>query len=284
MWILWSLLASLCQTVRNATSKSRSRVLSPAAVTLVRFGYGLVVVLLVQVVAPWPCGYLTVRSFWFLSASAALQLTSNVALVKALSSKNLLLVTTLVRVEVPFAVAVGCLLFGDLLDLVEIIAVGLACLGLLISSGRWWRSVAGIGYALLSGCLVGGASLTSRQAILSIKDGSTYGNAVFILSLLLILQTCSLILYLIQYEREEFIKMRKGWKTDLLIGFASGLGSLCWVFAFALSPVGLVKTVGQSELILSWFLSRRLFKEPPAKREVLGAFLVASAVVLLAAT
>lgn len=282
MWILWSLLASLCQTIRNATSKSRSRVLSPAAVTLVRFGYGLVLILAVQVGAPWPQGELAIQTWLFLGASAVLQLAGNVALVRALTSKNLLLVATLIRIEVPFTVAVGWLFFDDLLQLVEMAAVVLACLGLLISSGGWWKSGAGLGSALLSGCFVGGASLTSRQAILSIKEGSSYGNAVLVLSLLLIIQTCILILYLVRYEREELKKMRQGWRADLLIGFTSGLGSLCWVFAFALSPVGLVKTVGQSELILSWLLSRRLFREPPTKREVIGALLVAGAVGLLA--
>lgn len=295
MWILLSLLACSFQTVRNATSKHRSRELTALSVALVRFGYGLPIILLFMFLV-WlgygaeAFGRAPGQAIWAMLFSALTQAVGSALFVASLSRNNLFASLVLHRIEIPVALVVGAVFMNDVPTLAQVAAVVLALLGVLLAAlpSRSAQSSAhpeyklGIVYGVFGGVAIGLCSVSSRYGIMAFEGGTFVGNALVFLLGLLIPQSLGLIALIAYKNPGEFAVMRRGIRSDFLIGASSGLGSACWGFAFALAPVALVKTVGQVELLFSWFISGKFFRERPRKMELVGGACIAVAVVLLA--
>jgi drug/metabolite transporter (DMT)-like permease len=59
------------------------------------------------------------------------------------------------------------------------------------------------------------------------------------------------------------------------------MGSACWFTAFALAPVGLVRSVGQVEIVFTLLFSRFYLKETLRPGDVGGLALVVGGVLLI---
>ena len=71
------------------------------------------------------------------------------------------------------------------------------------------------------------------------------------------------------------------WRVSLLAGFTGALASTGWFTAFAMRSAVDVRIVGLVEVIYSYFLSRRFFVEPVARREIWGIVLVVAGIVVI---
>ena len=65
-------------------------------------------------------------------------------------------------------------------------------------------------------------------------------------------------------------------------GIHGAAASAGWFSAFAIQPVTHVRTLGLIEMVFSYLVSRRFFREQLAPRELLAMALLAVAVVLIA--
>jgi drug/metabolite transporter (DMT)-like permease len=61
----------------------------------------------------------------------------------------------------------------------------------------------------------------------------------------------------------------------------SALGSACWFTAFALAPIGLVRSVGQIEIVFTLTFSRFYLKETLKPGDIAGLVLVVAGVLLI---
>ena len=293
-WFWFSLCASIFQTVRNSTSKSLSTYLNPLTVTLIRFGYGLPIIflyILILYLLGYNLGKINLITLILIIVGAVFQSVSNLILVKTFSSKNFVTAITLNRTETLFAAFIGIIFFKDILSTFSIIGVFISLIGVFCLSNvnilkltffslffkdraYWLGILSGLGIAL--------SSLFTRQSILTITGGDVFLNSSVALCIQILFQTLLLTLILKFTSPEEFQKMFRHYKVDFVVGSASALGSICWFNAFALAPVALVKTVGQTEVLLSGILSYKLFKEKIGLNEVVGVILVLFGVLMLA--
>ncbi len=289
LWIPFTLLAVVMQSVRTAGQKQVTQYLSVPAATLVRFLYGVPF-------AAIYCGYLywyddtgfvdaPAEFYLWCSLAAVSQIVATVLLVKALQVNNFAVGTSLVKTETLMAAIIGSWFFNDYLNVVGYVSVMLGIAGALIASKVQLRLLtkganasivygagAGLGFAL--------ASLWLRQGILSLDAPALTGAAVALL-FMVVLQTVICFGWVAYTARHQFRLMRAKWRHCLFIGFTSVGGSIGWFTAMSLQNAALVRTLGQLEFLVALAITHFYFGETITRREYLGMLLVVLSVVLL---
>jgi drug/metabolite transporter (DMT)-like permease len=71
------------------------------------------------------------------------------------------------------------------------------------------------------------------------------------------------------------------WRASSGAGFMGALASQFWFIGFSLTSAANVRTLGLVEVIFAQFVTRRVFSEGVAKRELVGITLVVIGVGLL---
>ena len=84
-------------------------------------------------------------------------------------------------------------------------------------------------------------------------------------------------------EPEHLRAVFRGWRKAAPVGALSALGSACWFTGFALAPLGLVRAVGQVEILMTMALGRFYLRESFTRSEVIGAVTVVAGVLLVLA-
>ncbi len=84
-------------------------------------------------------------------------------------------------------------------------------------------------------------------------------------------------------EPQQFRAVLMAWRGAALVGTLSAFGSACWFTAFALAPVALVRSLGQTEMVLTLAFSRFYLKEQLRKADVAGVLLIVAGVSLIVA-
>jgi drug/metabolite transporter (DMT)-like permease len=77
------------------------------------------------------------------------------------------------------------------------------------------------------------------------------------------------------------VRTLKAWRVSLFAGGMGATASAAWFTAFAIEPVTHVRTLGLVEMIFSYAVSRRFFREHLSRRELAGMGLIALAVVTI---
>ena len=73
----------------------------------------------------------------------------------------------------------------------------------------------------------------------------------------------------------------RAWRPSLFAGFMGAFASQMWFLAFALETAAKVRTLALVEILFAQILSRNLFKQSVASREMAGIALIVLGVVLL---
>lgn len=181
-----------------------------------------------------------------------------------LGRRNFAVGVTFKKTEVILAVIVGLIVLGDGISLPALTAVLIGMGGVLMLSkpgkGGGWDSAA-VALGLGSGVLFAISGVTYRGATL--------------------FQTLAMLVWLVWRDRPQIAKVLNAWRRAGLIGVLSLFGSLSWFTAFTLQSAGLVKAVGQVELVLSILAGRLLFGERLTGRELAGIATIGLSVVVL---
>lgn len=289
LWIPYTLLAVVMQSVRTAGQKQVTQYLSVPAATLVRFLYGLPF-------AAIYCGYLRIHAdaglrsvssefFFWCSVAALSQILATVCLVKALQTRNFAVGTALAKTEALIAALIGSWFFKDTLSLSGYLSVLLGVAGVLIASklrlsDRASGANSSIFYSLGAGLGFALAALWLREGILSLEMPALQG-AAYALLFMVIIQTLVCLAWVLAREPEQFRVMRHKWAPCLFIGFTSVAGSVGWFTAMSMQNAALVRTLGQTEFLVALAITHFYFGEAISRREYLGMVLVVTSVVLL---
>ncbi|MFT4672661.1 MAG: drug/metabolite transporter (DMT)-like permease [Pseudohongiellaceae bacterium] len=287
-WISFTLLAVIMQSVRTAGQKQIATKISPQAATLVRYLFGLPFALIYfyWLQADYPITK-SLNLTFFVSASLAAvsQIAATVLLIKALTLKNFAVGTALAKTEAILTAVIGSLFFSAVLNLAGYLSVFLGVAGVLIAS-NWrvsWADLttnksiklgvgAGLGFAF--------ASLWIRDASLSLAiDGVV--SAATVLVFMVTLQTVLCLLWVVIFEHPQIALIAKNIPASLFIGITSVLGSIGWFTAMSLQNAALVKTLGQTEFLVTIAITTFYFSEKISKRELAGIALIALSVLVL---
>ncbi|NKB33442.1 MAG: EamA family transporter [Pseudomonadales bacterium] len=288
-WIVFTLLAVVMQSIRTAAQKQLANRLSIQAATLVRFLFGIKFAL-IYLYFVWQSYRPEVFELhWQFFQSGALagisQILATICLIKALTLKNFAVGTALAKTEAILTAVLGSLFFSAALSVLGYLSVVIGVVGLLVASN--WKVTfkdlsdnesirygigAGLGFAL--------ASLWIRDASLSI-DAPRILTAAAVLAYMVVLQTLICFAWIYLKEREQLALIMNNLGACTFVGFTSVAGSVGWFTAMSLQNAAIVKTLGQTEFVVSLLITYLYFGEKISTREYLGISLIAISVIIL---
>jgi drug/metabolite transporter (DMT)-like permease len=290
LWAVFTVIASAGQVLRNALQKELTQSLGTVGATHVRFLFGLpfgvlfLVIVLIGTGLPLPAITQPVLA-WTLVAALA-QIAATALLLAAMRERSFVVTTAYAKTE-PVQVAVfGLVFLGDHVTLGLASAILIATAGVLIVSWprsnaqeafTWRPALLGIG----SGALFAIAAIGFRGGIRTLETPSFVVAATVTLVLGLAIQTAVLTTYLALADRGTLVAIFRLWKPSLTAGFTGAFASQMWYLAFALESAAKVRTLALVEILFAQILTRNLFKQQLASREMLGIGLIVAGVLIL---
>jgi drug/metabolite transporter (DMT)-like permease len=288
LWAVFTVIAALSQTIRNATQRELIKTLGTAGATQVRFlfGFPFAIVFLAGVLWWLDRGIpVPPLSYWpWVLVGVVSQISATALMLAAMEERSFLVTTAYLKTE-PVQVALfGLVLLGDRLTAGAATGILVATIGVVVMSFRPGTKGARLRptlWGLASGALFGLSATVFRGAILTLGDPSFVFAATFNLVVSLGLQTILLGFWLAWRDRPVLIAILKAWRPSMLAGFMGALASQFWFLAFAITSAANVRTLALVEVLFAQAISRFSFRQPTAPREALGIALMVMGVVLL---
>jgi len=288
LWIPVTVWAAFAQTVRNAAQRHLTAQLGTLGATLVRFLYGLpFAALWLVAVAAWSGASVPAPNGAFLgwvALGAVSQIGGTAFLLRTMQERNFALGVAYSKTEILQVAVFGLAFLGDPLGPASIAAVICGTLGvLLLSPAGWsggWASRSAV-LGLASGAGFALSAVGYRGAALALEGTPFLMAAAATLLAAQILQTFLLGGWMAARDLASVVRVLRAWRASLLAGFMGAAASAGWLTAFAIEPVVHVRTLGLVELVFSYAVSRRLFREKLSKRELGGMALLALGVMLV---
>jgi drug/metabolite transporter (DMT)-like permease len=295
LWIPITIAAALAQTIRNAAQRHLVTELGTLGATLVRFLYGLpfamawlaIVTVFTGVDIPTP----TAAFFAWCVVGAVSQIAGTALLLKTMRVRNFAVGVAYSKSEVVQVALLSVVLLGDPLSLRMAAAVAAGTVGVLLLAPadpkRPFRSLVD-GFtsraALLGlGCGAGlaMASVAFRGAALALPATSFLVAAASALVVAQTMQTVLLGGWLLARSPDVVVRTLGAWRVSLFAGLMGASASIGWFTAFAIQPVTSVRTLGLIEMVFSYGVSRRFFREQITRRELAGMAMLALGVVIV---
>jgi drug/metabolite transporter (DMT)-like permease len=291
LWAVFTVIAALFQTIRNAMQRELTRSLGTVGATHVRFLFGFPFALLfllgimVWTGAPLPRpGW----AFWpWVIDGAFAQVAATALMLVAMGERSFVVTIAYLKTE-PIQVAIfGLIFLGDVVSLPTTIAIVVATAGVFIMSTKAGGMVGGIRPTLIglaSGGMFALSAIGYRGAILDLHWPDFVMAATVTLVIGLAMQAVVLSLYLWLRDRAVLIAILRSWKPSLFAGFMGALASQFWFLAFAIATAASVRTLALIEVLFAQLVARFAFGQKTTPREVAGMVLVVTGVVLLILT
>ena len=296
LWIPVTVWAAFAQTLRNAAQRHLVADLGTLGATLIRFLYGLPFALLWLLIVrafgnfalPDPNA---VFAIW-VTLGAVSQIIATALLLRVMSERNFTLGVAYSKSEILQVAVFGFVFLGDRISLVALGAILLGTFGVLLLSPAdkdrpirglligWTSRTALLGLASGTGFAL--SAVGFRGAALALGDTPFPMAAAVTLVAAQLLQTLMLGGWLLVRHTEVVMRVLRAWRASLFAGFMGAAASAGWFTAMAIEPAAHVRTLGLIELLFSYAVSRRLFRERLERRELAGiALLVLGLVVMV---
>jgi uncharacterized membrane protein len=294
-WIPITVFAALAQTLRNATQRKLVGELGTLGATLVRFFYGAPFAALWLALVCAATGLalpgVTRAFFGWVTLGAASQIVATAALLRAMQARSFALGVAYSKTEILLVALFGLVFLGDALSLTTTLAVLLGTLGVLLLAPAdperplrallaGWSTPAAQ-WGLASGACFALAAVAFRGATQQTSSASPVLAAASTLLVAQLLQTLMLGGYLLARERKVVRAVLTLWRPSLFAGLMGAAASAGWFTAFALSTAAHVRTLGLVELVFSYAISLKLFRERFTRRERIGMGLLVAGLVLV---
>ncbi len=283
LWIPVTVWAAFAQTLRNAAQRHLTKELGTLGATLVRFLYGLpfagiwLSILIGGVGLALPAVDLEFV-LWVVEGALA-QIAATALLLRVMEERNFALGVAYSKTEIIQVAIFGFAFLGDPVSILTAAAVTTGTCGvLLLSPADRDRPV----LTLLTG-------LTARPALIGLASGAAFalsavgyrGAALALHAPYLIaagytlvwaqaLQTVLLGGWLLLRAPDVIGRLIRAWRASLFAGFMGAAASAGWFTAMAIEPVAHVRTLGLVELLFSYVVSRRVFRERLKPLELAG--------------
>ncbi len=288
IWIPFTIAAAFLQNLRSMLQKRATGNLSTNGASYTRFLYALPFVWLyvgwlsLEQTLPAPNGTFLL---YCLSGGVA-QIIATATLVAAFTHGNFAVGTAFSKTEAAQTALLGLILLGDTLSGWAAGGILLSFVGVVVLSnpGRLGRLLRG-NRAMVLGLVSGGglavASVSYRAAALSLPEGDFLIRSGCTLAVAVTLQVLIMAAYLRVREPEQITRVLRSWRSSLWVGLVGAAASALWFAAMTLVNAGLVRALGQVELLFSFAASIWFFGERVRSKEVVGAALVVTGLLLL---
>jgi drug/metabolite transporter (DMT)-like permease len=294
LWIPITVWAAFAQTLRNAAQRHLTGALGTLGATLVRFLYGL------PFAVAWLWGVQTftrlplpapgsVFWLWVLVAGIS-QIAATALLLRVMAERNFALGVAYSKTELIQVALFAFAFLGDRVSTGTGLAIACGTLGVLLLSpadrARPLRT-------LLTG-------LVSRTALLGLASGAGFALAAvgyrgaalalhaeflmagaYTLVAAQLVQTILLGGWLLMRNIDALWRVLRAWRASLFAGFMGAAASAGWFTAMAIEPVAHVRTLGLVELLFSYVVSRRVFRERLGRVELSGIALLTLGLVVV---
>ncbi|HTT37768.1 MAG TPA: EamA/RhaT family transporter [Burkholderiales bacterium] len=288
LWIPITVSAAGAQTLRNAAQRHLTSALGTLGATLVRFLYGLpFAILWLAAVSAFGSFALPEPNYPFaawVSLGGVSQIGGTALLLRVMAERNFTLGVAYSKSEIIQVAAFGFVFLGDRVTPVTAAAIALGTLGVLLLAPAdrqrpirtllvgWTSRPALLGLA--SGTCFALSAVGYRGAALALHGAPFPLAAAYTLVAAQTLQTLLLGGWLLLRHADVVARVLRAWRASLFAGFMGAAASAGWFTAMAIEPVAHVRTLGLLELLFSYGLSRRLFRERLTRLELGGVALL----------
>ena len=288
LWAVFTVIAALAQTLRNAMQRELTATLGTVGATHVRFLFGFPFVLIFMAGELIVTGSSLPRPglvFWpWVVLGAGAQVAATALMLAAMGERSFVVTIAYTKTE-PIQVALfGLLFLGDMLTWPMMTAILVATAGVVVMSTKKGGMVGGV-RPTLTGLASGGmfalSAIGFRGAILSLELPNYAMAATYTLMVGIIMQSVLLSLYLGLRERAVMTAILHAWRPSLLAGLAGAVASQFWFLAFALATAASVRTLALIEVLFAQLIARVAFGQRTTLREAAGMALVVGGVALL---
>ena len=221
------------------------------------------------------------------AAGGLLQILATNLLIMAFGFRNFAVGTAYSKTETAQSAIVGLIVLHEALRPLAWIGICVGLAGVMTLSLGRARHAAGraaratVQPAALSG-LGAGLLFAFTAVFIKLANQALSGPSLFVRALfaLVVTNTLQILMqggFLAWREPNELRKAFTTWRSSTWVGTLSAMGSACWFTAFALAPIGLVRSVGQVEIVFTLLFSRFYLKETLKPGDVAGLVLVVAA-------
>jgi drug/metabolite transporter (DMT)-like permease len=293
-WVAATLFAALFQCWRTALQQRLRGRFSLNGAAVVRYLYGVPVgaaLLLAWIAGPGSLPPTPDARVVALSAfGGIMQILGTNALISSFGPRGFAVGTAYSKTEAIQAALLGAVLLGITLPPFAWAGIALSVSGVVwlslsraaslaevLRGARQPAALFGLAAAFCF-CL---SAFAIREASLSLGAADAVTAALSILVLTNAMQTLMQGGWLLAREPDQARAVLHGWRIAAPVGVLSAFGSGCWFLAFTLAPIALVRAVGQVEIVFTLLFGRFYLGERTAPRDVFGALIVVSGVLLV---
>jgi drug/metabolite transporter (DMT)-like permease len=296
LWIPLTVWGAFAQSVRNAAQRHLIKDLGTLGATLVRFLYGVPFALLwlgaVRGIGGQPLPAPNLPFVFWVTVGAIGQIAATAMLLRAMAERNFAVGVVYSKTEIIQVALFSIVFLHDPLTWLAALAILLASLGVILLSPQaeqtgvrgflkvWTEPAALFGFGAGAGFAV--SAVGYRGAGLALHAGSAFIAAAEALVWAQVIQTVLLGGWLLLRNRAVVLAVAREWRLSLLAGAAGALASAGWFTAMTLEPAAHVRTLGLLEVLFSYAISLRIFREPISRLEVIGIVLLVAGIALIA--
>ncbi|HUN50703.1 MAG TPA: DMT family transporter [Candidatus Sulfotelmatobacter sp.] len=296
LWIPLTVWGAFAQSVRNAAQRHLIKDLGTLGATLVRFLYGVPFALLwlaaVRGVGGLPMPAPNLGFVFWVSVGALGQIAATAMLLRAMAERNFAVGVVYSKTEIIQVAVFSIVFLGDPLSWTAALAILLASLGVILLSPQTGQTGAGAflrawtepaaRFGLGSGAGFAISAVGYRGASLALHGQSAFIAAAVTLVWAQVIQSVLLGGWLALRSPAVMRALAREWRLSLLAGCAGAAASAGWFTAMTLEPAAHVRTLGLLEVLFSYAISLRIFREPISRLELAGIALLACGIALIA--
>lgn len=288
IWAPITVFAAFTQTLRNAAQRHLTRDLGTLGATLVRFLYGLPFAALWLAIVSIGGGFAVPApsaafAVW-VTAGAVGQIAATALLLRAMAERNFAIGVAYSKTEIIQVAVFSIVLLGDPLSAAAALAIVMGTAGVTLLSPQidkmnlaafatGWTSRAAL-FGIASGTCFAISAVGYRGAALSLAAENAFIAAATTLMWAQTIQTVALGGWLLARNPATIGAVIRAWRVSLLAGMCGALASAGWFTAMALEPAAHVRTLGLVEVLFSYLVSLRLFRERLSTLEITGLALL----------
>lgn len=297
LWIAITIVAALFQTWRTALQQRLRGTLSLNGAAVVRYLYGV------------PFGLMLLGLYWLimggsfgaptpyfllLCALAGIgQIFGTNLLISSFGPRGFAVGTAYSKTEAVQASIIAVIVLGEVLPALSWLGIGVSVCGVMyLSLAGKGLGLSGVLQATVQPAALRGmgagfcfalTAICIRKANAELPGSDPILKALFSVVVTNVMQTVMQGGWLLWREPAQVMAVFRSWRDSAKVGALSAAGSSCWFIGFALAPVALVRAVGQVEILFTLLFSRFFLGEKLKAKDVTGALLLVSGVVLVLA-
>ncbi|MEK9732612.1 MAG: EamA family transporter [Pelagibacteraceae bacterium] len=292
-WIISSILGAFFQNTRSSIQKKLNKEMSLMASTYTRFVFSAPIVIVVfffnfknvDII------FISANNFQFLSyviLGSIFQILFTFLFLYLFKFTNFLVGTTLSKTEVLQIALFEYLILKEYLSTWVIIGIIISSIGVIIFSTT---NVKNIFRNFFSKSTIIGISCGTLLALSIVffrgsinlldAENTNFDKTLIAILFSTIFQTLIITLYLLLYEKNQFLIIKKNIGLSFLSGLSGFLATIFWFYSFSIVQAAFVRAVGQIELLFSYLSSRFLFKEKIKFIEIMGILIFITGVFLI---